>query len=345
MFTTLLNSTALDTKTVSSAQLDFLTDDTFKVAFAEIKKRRSLAKEATTERDLGTVSITALSPERIICGKCNEPKAKHQQFPNYKRTWNPRTKRYVPLYVVANYDDDFKVYCSRSYDQIGNPEFDYASINTTDLPIPEVVQADFDDNSDPYEYESPVEEWERIERYHDRMPEEHTVTYEQYLQGARTVSWGNVEPESRNVYVEGQEGFVSVQVLNEWLTRKYHARLLNVFVNKAGKVQIGSVVLQNITLRDNADGTREALCLKCKGRLIVPDTTDHEAQAEFTYAVIAHGNNHAAKWFRERGSYYPLHHSLLPKVEEDADLIVQHHKSCTTIGCSCTDLLLNGVSN
>ena len=281
-------TTTLNDRTVSSAQLDFLSPETFRLALDALNERRyhEAPDRPFTHSDSANSRLNlSPTPTAIICGYCNFPAAKHADL---------NTKWRKGRFVVHEDEDGFKQYCNRYAEDVTNPEVDFVRTRNISLPLQDNVQPEFDnDNSDQYHYEDANAELEKLDRYHDRSPEEHTVTLEQYRQGYRSTP--NLEPESRNTYIEGQEGFTSIKVLDDILTRKYHARLLNIFINKQGKRQIGSVVLQ-----DNTDGTRSAKCVKCKGVLNFPTDPTRAQMEEFTYAIISHGNNHAAKWYRER---------------------------------------------
>lgn len=171
-----------------------------------------------------------------------------------------------------------------------------------------------------------------------------------------------VSNETRNAYIEGADGFTSVKLLDEVLTQKYHARLLNVFADK----QTNAVRIGSIRLSTNADGTKHAECVRndCIAKMdsvSLTDLTYDEARFEmerFVLAIIRHGNNHAAKWFTERDTYYKLHepacdglcdpnqyhcygHTTRPIPANEADQLVEHYRNCKTPGCTCVDLLVS----
>lgn len=98
------------------------------------------------------------------------------------------------------------------------------------------------------------------------------------------------ERESRYVVSDG--GYLE----DPAVTRRYHARLLNVY-RKAGVLACGSVRIA--TSDQGVSGT----CVKCKvtARLAYDGlygdySYDRLLMEKFTLWVIAHGNNHAAKW-------------------------------------------------
>lgn len=147
-------------------------------------------------------------------------------------------------------------------------------------------------------------------RYSYRWEKGELVTSKQF---SKVPAQEEISYEERNAYVEGNEGFLSLKLLDEQLTRRYHAKLLNVFRDKqTGQVRIGSVRIE-----PNADGTLSAQCVQnaCKAKMTtrvqVADLTRIDME-EFVWACIAHGNNHSAKWLKERPTYYALHRMGCP---------------------------------
>lgn len=167
---------------------------------------------------------------------------------------------------------------------------------------------------------------------------------------------GQVNTESvdrtRNVFLDNQEGFTSVELLNLELTEKYQRKLLNVFADKNGRVRIGSIVLT-----DNVDGTKTATCVRDDCRLSATSTSNptRDDMERFVWAIVAHGNNHAAHWFTSRPSFHKVHRlncdhakcsesthycaNILPEKEE-VDSLVDHYRNCKTPGCNCVSLLM-----
>lgn len=246
---------------------------------------------------------------------------------------------------------------------------------------------------DEIDYVSPTVEWNALARWHDRAKftrdgQEHficTPTLEQHrserMGGADEViiNAKGVAPYSspdandrgqdtqRNAYVEGFDGFLSLKLIDEDLTRKYHAHLYNVFTNKSGKVQVGSIQLTH-----NVDGTVTAECVnrrlcaingKTARMTIRVNEATRDEQEAFVWAILSHGNNHAAKWFREREGFYPLHKqgcdlkcglalkpehftvctysgprpSLLTDDEQYA-FLKEHERTCKDVRCTCGEV-------
>lgn len=181
--------------------------------------------------------------------------------------------------------------------------------------------------------------------------------------GSRSKEWlAPVNTESvdktRNVFLEGNDGFTSVELLNLDLTEKYQNRLLNVFADKNGRVRIGSIVIT-----ENADGTKTATCVRddCRLSATTPsfvglsESAIRSEMEKFTWAIVAHGNNHAAHWFRSKPTYHKVHRFncdisrcsedthycayILPD-KEPKSVLVEHYENCRTLGCSCTELLI-----
>ncbi len=221
-------------------------------------------------------------------------------------------------------------YCSRDCYSIGNDAEEFAFVNygsldsyedldSDGIPMSFVIERIALLNEDTYDGDAYVpdtlnpDEWDRIDNYRDLKPDEHTYAIDwtyvtpngQTFHGTyaddakqRQLNLGNVEPRSRSVYIEGHDGYATEVVYDDHLTELYQNRLLNLFTNKAGRVQIGSVQLLKCS-----DGTIDARCVRndCQARMnsghFDSDRLDMEA---FTLSVIRHGNNHAASWFINR---------------------------------------------
>lgn len=104
--------------------------------------------------------------------------------------------------------------------------------------------------------------------------------------------WNDALTERESRYVVSDGGYLE----DPAVTRRYHARLLNVY-RKAGVLACGSVRIA--TSDQGVSGT----CVKCKvtARLAYDGlygdySYDRLLMEKFTLWVIAHGNNHAAKW-------------------------------------------------
>lgn len=148
---------------------------------------------------------------------------------------------------------------------------------------------------------------DNIDRYYDKFPEEQTVTLDQYRNGQRT---SLTAEQQRSVFIEGHDGFLTEKVYDVHLTELYHNRLLNIFTNKRGRVQIGSIELVKCV-----DGSIDARCVRndCPGVLNTGTSELTRTEMEdFVLNIIRHGNNHAASWFVNRvqfghRTFYKVH--------------------------------------
>lgn len=223
-------------------------------------------------------------------------------------------------------------------------------------------------------YESPVNEWETLDRWTDKDPAVTTHAIEWWTNdrvkhtyatpkdvtsnGPYGSDTNYIGDEARNAYIEGADGFTSRKLLDEELTRKYHARLLNVYLDKQQSIAIGS-----IRIRSNGDGTIYAECVAGYCNLtsppINPDTVTREQMEDFILGIVRHGNNHAAKWFRDRETYYKVHATgcdlhcdpnsagcnnnvVRPSVLTDEDVIqflFDHQTYCKDTKCKCDERL------
>ena len=104
--------------------------------------------------------------------------------------------------------------------------------------------------------------------------------------------WNDVLTERESRYVVTDDGYLE----DPTVTRRYHAKLLNVYRTQ-GVLACGSV-----RIFTNASGV-SGCCVKCKvtanldyDGLYGDYSYDRLLMEKFTLWVIAHGNNHAAKW-------------------------------------------------
>jgi hypothetical protein len=209
---------------------------------------------------------------------------------------------------------------------------------------------------DEIDYVSPTKEWDALDRWTDKarpapysaQSEDEwicTPTLEQMQSGrmgsatevvinrkGTPAPYANneVPTEDRNAVVEGNHGFLSIQLLDEVLTEKYHRRLLNMFT-KDNEIRVGSMAFRSLP-----DGKVSVRCVQnnCnanKPYQFDPRTATREFAETLTLAVISHGNNHAAKWFTERETFYKVHkpgcdiHKCDPKAAT-CDHIVSSHR-------------------
>jgi hypothetical protein len=111
---------------------------------------------------------------------------------------------------------------------------------------------------------------------------------------------------STQAFVEGSPGFTVTQLFDELITAKYQKTLLNVYTNKTtGNLMVGSVEIKPMV-----DGKIIAQCVQnaCRkhkphplGSVEVdPNAVDRATMEKIVWAIIAHGNNHSARWYKER---------------------------------------------
>lgn len=255
-----------------------------------------------------------------ICGFCNysakyhfETREAYDSYPDYTDVCG-RTRYEVGSMDLRPVGYDTPASQQEDTDAYGRPlSFDGVGYDPT-------IESD---NTDPWyiEYDSSTA---TIESYRDLDSSEHTVTLEEYRQGTNP----RFSEPARNAYVEGQDGFLILNILDENLTKKFHFHLLNFFKNKyTGKFQVGGIAFTK-----NTDGSISGSCTHddCKklrrsnraghtltinlsnviASVQAPYSLESEvrkAQEEFIYACIRHGNNHAASWFTSRDTFYKLH--------------------------------------
>lgn len=155
--------------------------------------------------------------------------------------------------------------------------------------------------------------------------------------------------ERRNAYVEGFAGYTTERIIDEFKTRNYQARLLNVFTDKKTHLlRCGSIEFTR-----NHEGVT-ARCVKCQATMFrglsIPFATPTREDMElFVYACISHGNNHAAAFIVNRPDYYTLQpanewqynkHStpvwLTTEVEnydEAINFLYDHARYCSATNC------------
>lgn len=206
----------------------------------------------------------------------------------------------------------------------------YLSVTASDYSGP--ATRDYDDawsalEPDPYATDCVIDG--PLDRWYDQQPEEFTSAM--HYRSPSTGGWVLYQPGSRqavgnlpkwlaststltndfgisrNVYVEGTEGFHTTIAYDPALTAKYHLHLVNAFVEKgSGALRIGGTRITRS--RDGLTVTAECVQSTCKSPPVTVSTTcERREQEEFTYAVLRHGNNHAARWYTDRATWYKLH--------------------------------------
>lgn len=148
-----------------------------------------------------------------------------------------------------------------------------------------------------------LEQWQAAERERLTSPTPHA--------NRSVPSFAN---RAQRIYVEGDDHFLEVTVLNMDLTVKHHAKVLNAFKDKYGIQRVGS-----IEVFTNTDQTITARCVQSGCYTTAPDGTQHRStmtihpdateqqREDFVFSIIRHGNNHAAAWFINRPEFYKVH--------------------------------------
>lgn len=232
----------------------------------------------------------------------------------------------------------------------------------TDYSGPAVNERTRDDE---IQYESVTKEWDALDNWHDKEPNltTHALDYwysgpksEAPISGTYKADHPNRIPRSlddyiteqeRSIYVEGNSAFIARKVLDEDLTRKYQAKLLNVFRDKrTSEIRIGSIRIErtNDTVHGVCVNYR---CNEIRNLFLNEGTLSREDMEYFTYWCIAHGNNHAAAWFTSRPEFYELN-PMLPTARETADenvntvmFLFDHQRYCSDPHCHCSERLAN----
>lgn len=178
-----------------------------------------------------------------------------------------------------------------------------------------------------------------------------------------------VEPEMRQAFIEGNDAFFSLKVLDHELTKKYHARLLNWFLDRnTAEVRVGSM---RFGINDN--GERYVQCVRSctkdangnwykPGALIDSFSHSREAMETFIYSVIKHGNNCAASFIKNRPDWYAMHsvgcdlkhntnapcngnapvpvtHPEGPEDFNEVEFLFDHQQYCKDARCKCEERL------
>lgn len=167
---------------------------------------------------------------------------------------------------------------------------------------------------------------------------------------------------NRNAFVEGFDGFSTTTVYDLTVTKRYHNKLVNAFINKANRLQVGSMeTVSQVTPTGTNVHTR---CVQgyCPVETFLPVSATTESKQRFVAAILRHGNNHAASWFRERPSFYKVHHEACdlkcgtahfkcnanaPRQSPEDFLanqdlmsfLIEHHKYCQDASCKCSTWL------
>jgi hypothetical protein len=214
------------------------------------------------------------------------------------------------------------------------------------------------------QYESPTKEWERLDKWRDKAPQEHTITLEQYRKGLDHLDPEEVTPETQTVFLQG-EAMLTVELSPEAIA-KAQARMLGVWRDRDGNLAMGSVYFLS-----NTDGTVTARCKNrdCHahypGLTVNPDTMTQADKENFTFQVIEHGFRHSLTFdteflmvespapnepsFTKRKRTLPVPFKgdattswttfSLPQEKADVDLLFDHQKYCNNTDCKCSLVL------
>jgi hypothetical protein len=266
----------------------------------------------------------------LTCGSCDRPAAEH------------------PFITPTDYPG-FYLECHREvtgFPYVSEDFTDYVVWPNGSITLPEVNYFDQSGSKfvDPDDYQDYDSTWSSVENYYDKNPQERTLTLEEhqgYYSSAKYSPF-NPMPESTNAYVEGVDGFTIKQFIDELLTRKHHAHLLNVFVDKrSGLLRCGSVELKVVK-----GYQLDARCVSCNVQMptVYFHSTDRHRQEDVVWAIISHGNNHAASFIRNRSTFYELAPMLSEPADEltpdnEVQLLFKHQQYCHTSTCQCASLL------
>ncbi len=333
-------------------------------------------------------------PQLLMCGVCDKPAVMHNVTSSAVAFARQSAERK---------GDPYYRFCDRGLDEPFTVNFSldyYAHSHSGVVPV-----ADYTGNAATFPKEDREDEWDCIfeqsslrdsaefdalDRYHDADPNEttyaiqfwsHTIPVTNYAQAKFSSKDhhlpSNYEPRSRNAYVEGFGGFHTEQGYDPDLTAKYALRLLNVFTNKRGKMQVGGVEIEFLPAMDFPPSEMDAKfrsygdmisvkCVRndCNVRKVVDADISRDEMEEFVIAVIRHGNNHAANWFRKRDTYYKVHapncvdpgncdpytHFCAttydqPVIETPLDFLFAHARVCSDSKCEHDRLIDREIEN
>ena len=308
-----------------------------------MNKTASVSTSTVSTNSVGTKKpVVVTNPTYVpttICKWCGEYASAHwnkgYSLNNEGSTrFDFRSKSFIPNCPR----DRFEI--GTATEQFEGPDGHLVSVDTDEnyFPLEDNGYEQGDDKYDPWfvEYDA-SQDPERIDAHRDLNPDEHTwATNWKYIDPNGNVKAGvykesnwqrtpqgiAADTSQRNVYVEGQEGFLSIELYDEAKTEMFQYKLLNVYRDKKTKHRrVGGMEFTN-----QADGSINARCAnyRCHIKPLnsgaqlryalehtpVPFSIEHSLRQEmeaFTIAVIRHGNNHAADWFTERNTYYKVH--------------------------------------
>lgn len=254
--------------------------------------------------------------QRIICSDCNNAAAKHP-IASTLLTEGCTRDFHADAYVTDSWDD----YYSDTYLTVNDTDSAYRGNGTQDYSDRWAIESDPTDtfftsgayerwvDSDPCDAKGMPLEFTPVMHYrlHDQW-----YAYDPSSVNAKgsLPSWlgpqstlTNDPSISRNVYVEGSDGFHTIQAYDPTLTERYSLRLINAYVDREGSLRVGG---SKVT-KSETHVISTCVQSKCQATVTVPLDSDRPTLEGFVLDVIRHGNNHAASWFRSRSTFYKVH--------------------------------------
>lgn len=255
----------------------------------------------------------------IVCGECDRMDYLHPftEYPFCNRTAqqvasgigtifhdNQTTRRVLVSNVCDNADcdchaDPFFSHPESTYTTVVDDtlELEGDTFKYEDYRLDGTIHEFFDGpgtrEDEDYEDQYEPDIWpsdETLDAYQDKYPDEMTS-----LLGEPTPTH-DYEPETRTAYIENEAG-TSEKLIDFQVTKNFHKKLLNIFIDKNQQIAVGSM-----RFRRNTDQTVTATCVQgyCNASVTTNSDYTREDMEKFIYACIGHGNNHSAKWMRER---------------------------------------------
>lgn len=325
--------------------------DGFTSALISVPSRESIYNSLkVTESTIELTFDPSYNPN-IVCGICDRSANDHNAL-----EWltDPLTGQSLPSCFrtpeeVGSTDERYEVNDLGHYSPTdhlnGIPVTSYVGSTEVDTSLEDRWHVAYDSAADQ----------DAVDNYRDQNSDEFTsagpvtitkrngqVTHQKALQTSTERFADNA---TRNVFVDGTDGFMTVEVYNPTVTANYQAKLLNVFKNKRGHLQVGGVQFTPVVSFQKDQPvpyhpmvkTIEARCVQndCSAVMVAPahQGLTRDAMEAFTYACIRHGNNHAAKWFTSRSTFYKVH-------EDNCDLTCDAKAiKCNPVALTAEDVL------
>lgn len=250
----------------------------------------------------------------LICGQCDNAAVNHPitAIRLDGRQVTVCSREYHNWYLI-NYGDATDPDSKPDYYLNGIPAADNTGPGTNE-PVTDDCHSELD-----------FAEFDAVANWRDTNPEEHTsaTSWWYYKSTSETslglIQSGDYSPEHSQYYatsldftadrsyvLEGFDGFYSTLLIDPLITDKFHKNLLNVFTSKRDTLMIGSVEITTTEPFEPGDKWVSGHCVnpECpKDNFItVPldDTVTREYQEAFIWACVAHGNNHAIHFIRNK---------------------------------------------